>query len=297
MALSAAQIQQIYLAVLQRSASTADANAWSTATNGTLTDAQVIADIVSSPEAVEYVDPIVRLYQAAFGRIPDEAGLKGWENSFKSGALSELQIVSDFISSAEFTARYGATNPNGAPTSAFVQLLYQNVLGRQGSQSEVSGWVNSGQTDAEIMLGFVNSAEFISDTNSAVNTFLTNAAIYNLSPADPSLPAVTSSPYSGSLLASKYVLTPGADHASANIFYGDLTPYNINGVGPTLNSDDVLTGTGNNSQLIVTDGYASGLDAIPAGISITNIQNIILNTNGNAGNGGAAWNLSHPLIS
>jgi uncharacterized repeat protein (TIGR03803 family) len=167
------QIDTIYQEVLQRPASTAEQNAWVTAeADGQVTAAQVLSDIVTSAEAVQFVYPIIRLYQASFDRVPDQAGLTGWVDAWRSGALTEGQIAQAFVNSSEFLSDYGTTQVS----TAFVGSLYQNVLGRQGSVSEISAWVNSGENAAQVLVGFSDSAEFQNDTRAAIIGFLDAAA-------------------------------------------------------------------------------------------------------------------------
>ena len=93
-----------------------------------------------------------------------------------------------------------------------------------------------------------------------------------------------------------FVLTTGADDFVGkpgvdSTFIGDLTTFLVNGKGPTLNSDDILqggAGEGVVNTLIINDSNGAGLDVIPAGAQISNIQDFLLQTAGNAG-GGAAF--------
>lgn len=108
-----------------------------------------------------------RLYQAAFDRTPDTAGLSYWVLQADDG-LSLHQAAHGFIASAEFANAYG-----GAPSdSEFVQLLYQNVLDRTASSEEQAYWTNSmlgGKSRAEVLVDFSESGENISNTASAIN--------------------------------------------------------------------------------------------------------------------------------
>jgi hypothetical protein len=170
-AFTGSQVNGIYQAVLQRPASTAEQNAWVAAEANGLTPPQIVSDIVSSTEATTSVYPIVRLYQA-FDRVPDQAGLTGWVDAFESGALTEGQIAQGFVNSAEFLSDYGTNQVS----TGFVASLYENVLGRHGSTSEISAWVNSGETAAQILVGFSDSAEFQNDSRAAIIGFLDAAA-------------------------------------------------------------------------------------------------------------------------
>lgn len=99
-----------------------------------------------------------RLYQAAFDRQPDAAGLGTWINYLDSGhTLQEVSAM--FQRSEEFVTRYGA-NPSN---DAFVNLLYQNVLHRAPDAAGHSTWINileTGQLSrADVLIGFSESVE------------------------------------------------------------------------------------------------------------------------------------------
>lgn len=52
----------------------------------------------------------------------------------------------------------------------------------------------------------------------------------------------------------------------------------------TLGGADSISGTGTGNSLVITDGSAASVDAIPVGASISGVQTITLKTAGNAGN-------------
>ena len=101
-----------------------------------------------------------RMYQAAFNRTPDPNGLAGWINYLDHGG-TELKMAEQFILSDEFQFTYGSLN-----NTAFVQLLYNNVLHRDGEANGVRGWVNAlneGMSRAEVLYGFSESRENIAN--------------------------------------------------------------------------------------------------------------------------------------
>ena len=97
---------------------------------------------------------IARLYSAAFGRAPDPAGLSFWEDIYASNisasaksagyytALAQTNdgagasIAANFMQSSEFQSHYGSLTD-----TAFVNLLYQNVLGRPADQAGLNLWL------------------------------------------------------------------------------------------------------------------------------------------------------------
>lgn len=78
-----------------------------------------------------------RLYQAAFDRAPDLAGLGFWIKYMDAG-MTVNQAAAGFMSSPEFTALYGA-NPTD---ESFVTRLYNNVLHRAPEQSGFDFWMH-----------------------------------------------------------------------------------------------------------------------------------------------------------
>ena len=87
---------------------------------------------------------VTRMYQAGLGRLPDQGGLNFWIASVQRGMpLSELG--NSFLSSAEFTARFGT----GLDNTGFVTQIYRNVLGREpdaGGLAFFRDGLNSGQS-------------------------------------------------------------------------------------------------------------------------------------------------------
>ena len=100
-----------------------------------------------------------RLYNASFKRLPDPDGLNYWIGKYSSGENDERTVASSFLISAEFKERYG----EDVSDSAYVNNLYQNVLGRNADTSGLNYWLgqlNSGaETRYEVLLGFAESAE------------------------------------------------------------------------------------------------------------------------------------------
>lgn len=104
-----------------------------------------------------------RIYQAAFNRQPDIAGLSFWMNVMDSGGADLTGVAQNFINSTEFSNTYGnVTNVN------YVVLLYNNVLHRNPDQAGQDYWVGllngvNGQaptaTRAQVLSSFSESAE------------------------------------------------------------------------------------------------------------------------------------------
>jgi subtilisin family serine protease len=105
---------------------------------------------------------VYRLYQAAFGRAPDEGGLGFWLNA-KDGGMSLVDIARQFMASKEATDLYGASPSN----DALVNSVYQNVLHRAADQGGHDFWVgtmNQGVNNAATLVAaFANSPENVAN--------------------------------------------------------------------------------------------------------------------------------------
>jgi predicted acyl esterase len=104
------------------------------------------------------VDPVTRLYWAYFQRTPDASGQAYWVRK-RQGGTTLIRVSNHFAGSSEFKAKYGSLS-----NRAFVQLVYQNVLGRAGDAGGIDYW--TGQLNArkksrgQVMLNFSESNEF-----------------------------------------------------------------------------------------------------------------------------------------
>ncbi|EPJ75793.1 hypothetical protein CFII64_28279 [Pseudomonas sp. CFII64] len=117
-------------------------------------------------KAGENTGSAYRLYQAAFDRKPDAAGLKFWTGALDSGA-SATQVAQGFVSSKEFQT----LNPGTDPTS-LVNSYYQHVLHRPADAAGLAFWsdaMNHGTTSAQLLVSFSESQENINNTAADLN--------------------------------------------------------------------------------------------------------------------------------
>jgi hypothetical protein len=118
---------------------------------------QAVAAVRSAGAVTSLVDG---LYVGLLGRAPVGGEDQGWVDALGSASITEEQLIAGFVGSAEYYNRagQGSVNPNGA----WVESLYLNLLGRQGSATEVNAWAAAAQTQglAAVAAGIVYSAEF-----------------------------------------------------------------------------------------------------------------------------------------
>jgi hypothetical protein len=100
---------------------------------------------------------IFRLYLATFGRQPDEQGMGFWL-SFSDKGMTQAQIADFFVSSPEFSQRYGAQPSE----DAFIAALYDNVLHRAPDADGLAFWhkaLQEGTTRVQALTFFADSPE------------------------------------------------------------------------------------------------------------------------------------------
>ena len=137
---------------------------------------QILSDessVVTDPRSrldTQQSGEIFRLYGATLDRGPDPSGFLNWLGHLQTGLFDLETIAEGFVDSREFKNSYGALD-----NSAFVELLYQNVLGRASDEGGRISWLgdlSNGASRAEVVLGFSNSREYQSRTNSDLDSFM-----------------------------------------------------------------------------------------------------------------------------
>lgn len=117
------------------------------------TDKSVALDITGN------AGEVYRLYQAAFNRTPDKAGLGYWIDAMDHG-MSLADVAAGFVGSAEFKTLYGTAPGN----PALVHAMYNNVLHRHADEAGLNYWVGAmdrGLTTTQLLTAFSDSAENI----------------------------------------------------------------------------------------------------------------------------------------
>jgi len=282
MALSRAQIQTAFQNSLGRAASTSEENSYfSVSQSGALQDAQIYTTISNSQEANLISDPVVRFYQAAFGRVPDQGGLDNTQDYIRANGASAqtYQNLSDmFAQSPEFTNRFGTGT---AVDAAYVQALYSTILGRTASAAEVNAFTsgaNGYTTRGGVLYAISQSQEAISVSDAAVNGFLNNAAegdavytgtLYTQGNGQPDAPGVVGQTFTLTTAVDNVIGTAGNDTILGT------TAGNTVFTGSTLTSGDAFNGGAGTDTLRVT--ATSNATIVP---TLTSVENIEINSFG-----------------
>jgi hypothetical protein len=122
-------------------------------------------------------EQVARLYGAALDRAPDLAGLQAWSAEIDNSHVPLSVVANGFTTSPEFMQDYGQLSD-----AAFVNQLYQNVLGRTADAAGSQAWqglLASGASRGTVVLGFAESQEYEAKTVSTAGDN-DNGEIYRL---------------------------------------------------------------------------------------------------------------------
>ena len=104
--------------------------------NKKISKSELVISLLNSPEFVEKIAPVVRLYQANYGSIDHPADLLYWLDLHNLGLT--LKNISNSMAEAESFKR----NYEGSSNRDFVISVYQNLFGRQPEPDGLEFWKN-----------------------------------------------------------------------------------------------------------------------------------------------------------
>ncbi|MDR7038600.1 hypothetical protein J2X36_003370 [Methylobacterium sp. BE186] len=169
---SAGFVAQLYDTVLGREGDAAGLQSWIAALGRGMGRADVASAFVFSEEHVGHLKPaldagvfvadaatadVARLYYALLDRAPDTGGLKQWAGSAQGG-MSLSAMAQEFLASGEYAARH----PGPLTDAQYVDMLYQQALGRAPDPGGAQSWLTAlahGATRADLAVGIAESAE------------------------------------------------------------------------------------------------------------------------------------------
>ena len=262
---TAATIQHYYQTILNRTGSVDEVVGWTNLVdNSGISLQQVLGSFVNSFEALNNVAPIVEMYQASLGRVPDQGGLAHWVGALESGAMTMAQIGLAIASSAESQAFYGT-----AFDADFITTLYEKILGREPEPGALDAWLaqkTNGMTQAQMQEAFRSSQEASARAAPAVSNFLTlvgqsdsNAYIGSLYSLGRTITLTTGHDYGAAFTG-----TSGNDTFQAIEDTSTITPLPV-----WTTSDAIDGGAGINTFNVAQTAAITGT---PLSATITNIQ-------------------------
>jgi hypothetical protein len=148
-----AWIQNMYLDVHGRQASSDEVAYWTDQVSHGVTPTQIAASFLTSAERRS--GAIDAMYQQYMGRQADQAGIDYWISVWDATGGPEV-VQAGIIGSPEYYKTAGNTD------AAWGTALYKNILGRDVDQAGLAYWTNYIQTHSKrsVVLGFVTSDEY-----------------------------------------------------------------------------------------------------------------------------------------
>jgi hypothetical protein len=111
---------------------------------------------LDSPEA-----EVIRLYQAAFGRTPEERGLSAWTSVLEWRGLGLDVVAGEFVQSKEYQDLYGADRSN----HDLVAKYYEHILHRAADESGLAFWIglldSHTASEAQVLAAISESPESV----------------------------------------------------------------------------------------------------------------------------------------
>jgi hypothetical protein len=153
-------VQDLYHDFLGRDGTPSELNQW-VSVLPTLGQAEVANAISHSAEALTHA--VDGFYVQFLGRPAVGGEEAGWVAMLQGGATEE-QVIAGILSSSEFAARANALVGGASADANYVQAIYQLLLSRTGSPTEINAWLGalpSGR--ASVALDLLGSAEYRTD--------------------------------------------------------------------------------------------------------------------------------------
>jgi hypothetical protein len=179
-------VDRQYVDAVGRASTASEQTTQLAALTGGTAPGKLVVDLVHRDAYDGRRAPLIRLYQAIFLRPPDTSGLTYWLGKMQSGT-SLVRVAATFAASNEFKTRYGSkTNPQ------FVDLVYENVLGRPADPGGRAYWIkklDTGTSRGVLITGFSESGEYTRKMTGQVDVTLLHLAMLRRTPTPAELAA------------------------------------------------------------------------------------------------------------
>jgi hypothetical protein len=151
-------VRRMFALRLGRVASDSDVAAWTDQLHNGLSLQNAARGIEESPEARYLL--VRKWYANYFGRVPSVDNLGAFVNWMQAGATEE-QALAALLGSGEYVALSSRMFTSGTPDERYVRALFQQILGRAPSSTELATWVNLKPTQnaQQVALSFLKSTE------------------------------------------------------------------------------------------------------------------------------------------
>jgi hypothetical protein len=269
-------IDNIYEAVLQRMPSTVEVANW-LAAEPSVGDAALVSSLINSQDAQQHVDQIIQIIKLATGLMPTTGQMAGWASYEQTGG-SLVTIATAFADSIMFQQVFGngaPVDPGSAVSAPVMQTIIANALGTAATPSQITAWVNTGLSIAEVFVDFALGDQYSAKSSNSNQQYLNVAA-------DAAVEAHGGSGNGGSSVADQtYTDTNFLIDTLVNSAVGVTNTYNFGSsavleAGGFSHGNAVVNTTGFNPTLEVLSTAAFTLD------SLTYNGNLVLDSTGGA---------------
>lgn len=250
-----AQVQQLYIAYFGRPADPVGQNYWATqidAANGSI--ASLIAGFSASTESAALfgnkstIDKVTAIYQNAFGRAPEPAGLAYWVAQLDSGKVSQAQ--------ASWTIQQSA-GPGDAAAVQNKLTAAQAFTAQIDTTAEIQGY--QGAAAADSARKFLAA---VTQDNATATAAVTGAA------------AAVSAATSVGVVGTTFTLTTGVDNIVGDSGNNTIVADNTDLTKLQLSIADQINGGAGTDTLKIFLNAASTSTGQPA---LTSIENVYIN--------------------
>lgn len=189
-------VTQQFTDIAGRAPSPEEQQAWEV---GIYTGTRTVEQLVLELQVVDLRDQaaqITRIYLGLFGRGPSAADLDYWLGEMEDGR-SINSIASYFARSAEFVELYGNTTDE-----QFVELVYENVLGRAASADDLEYWtgeLDRGVPRYRMFLLFSEAPEYRNATAATLKVIDLSLSMLGTAPTGSQLTEITEALATGEL--------------------------------------------------------------------------------------------------
>lgn len=128
-----AVVRAMYEDLLGRGVDPSGLSTWSAMLAGGSGGPALVTSLTNSAEYIRL--RIRQAYTEVLGREPEPGGMDHWYQTIRAGRATVDDVQRRFLSSDEFLSKAGGTN------EGFVRRMYESVLGRTASSTEVTLWV------------------------------------------------------------------------------------------------------------------------------------------------------------
>lgn len=142
-------VDQVFHDFLSRPADPAGLTYWADQLRSGQPPAEVVEDLLLSPEFAGTTAPVVRLYWSIFDRQPDLGGLRFWVNR-RQGGQSLTSMADEMLAAAEFQQLSAASS-----TSDIVAAVFGRSLGRTPDREGLAFWIEEIEAGRHTLASFV----------------------------------------------------------------------------------------------------------------------------------------------